>query len=232
MGNRARSGLPRGVKNITDKIDVSKFKVYKSVSEFNQENKEVNTRFEEFAIQNGSVPSIQYYSEDGYAPINRLAREPKYANMTVQEILTDLQKRADAGEVDKDTVKDIRRIHEALNQGEVIKPFVATRSSSAALLFPTRRSYTLTDEDFSNMVGQVVRDTGFMSVSVVPKRDYLVIYKINIPAGKGIGSSIMKFSSFKTREAEFLINMGAYFKITKFERKDSRRIVYMDYIGR
>lgn len=231
MGNKANSGLPKGVTK--KKYDLSGFRVYRTDADIDAAHGKVTREFEAYVRGSDMEKAIEHYTGIGYEFTNKAARDPRYANMTTAQMLQDLKQRAAAGEISERTYLELMRIHRALNHGEVPEAFTAYRGSSAKLLFGDSDYHSF--EEFKALVGTTVRDMGNMSVSMIKGREFdgSVHYEVHIPAGKGIGANIMGISNLKKSEGEFLLNNGAYFRVKSVSKDtDGSPYVILEYIGR
>lgn len=227
------SALPQGVRDITKKIDLSGYRIYKNAKEANSNTSKDTKSFEEYADNNKLTYAIVDYTGNSYRYLNSLSRDRRYANMTTDEMIRDLQNRAAAGEVSSYDVQRVVDIHKALEQGTVTEAFVGYRGAGYSLLFGNSRKRSFAE--LQKLVGTTVRDTGNMSVSMVKgtefKRD--VLYEVKVPSGKGIGANIMGISNLGTSETEFLFNNGAYYKIVGVTKmSNGKPKVTLEYIGR
>jgi len=120
----------------------------------------------------------------------------------------------------------------ALDKASLPEPLVVRRGSTSSFLWRgLGKDKNWLDSSYTELVGQVIEDKGFMSTSPIPGKGFSndVEYKILLPE-KSKAMYIAPISEFKG-EQEVLIQKGSMFKIVDVEKVDSfRYTVYMQLI--
>ena len=85
------------------------------------------------------------------------------------------------------------------------------------------------------MVGEVVTDKGFTSSSITKAGSFKsepILYRIDVPKGKGRGAYINNGSHFKNHEYEFLLKRGGNYAIKGATKKKStgQVVVYLQMV--
>ena len=194
-------------------VDVSKFKIYRDNAQVDADHWDATNEFMKNAKKEGLVSAIRAYTGNAYYDMNAMSRRDEYKEVSTEDMIKDLQKNYPGS----DTVQRIINVHKALSHSEVPVAFTAYRGSDSDLLVGYSGA---SFEAMKAMEGEIVRDTGNMSTSMVPGREFSrpVQYTVYFPAGKGIGANIMGFSAFGSGEGEFLTNNGAMFKVLSVKK--------------
>lgn len=215
MGNGRSSGLPRGVKNTTYKVwgtqreserdlqvDIDKWNNRKSQAEHDALNK---------------------YTGSFYQTSNPILRASENKGKSVSEVFDEVSKNNSSS-----FVKWVKDMDKGLSSYENTKAFIGYRGAGYSLLGGVK-TYT----ELKAMVGKTVHDTGHMSISTVSGHEFdgKVLYEVKVPKGKGIGAYVGQLSKHKS-EAEFLLNRGTIFKITRVRKKEGRPVVTLEVYGR
>lgn len=230
MGNGRHSGLPKGVRS-TGKANG--YRIYKTIDDIDAAHGKVTERFERNVKGTDMQSSIYYYSGDGYQYTNPVVRDKRYAEMTTEEMFRDLRARVDSGEVTEHIYEKAYNIHKGLSLGESAEAFVGYRGAGYSLIGLTRNS---SFSEVKALEGQLVRDTGNMSISMIKGREFRskpVLYEVHVPAGKGIGANIMGISKYGKAEGEFLFNNGAVYRVKKVTKtRSGKPHIILEYEGR
>lgn len=129
----------------------------------------------------------------------------------------------------EDANREIRELDKAINEFKLDKPITVYRESDSSLLGKNGMSY----EQIKALEGKSVIDKAFTSTSTrksLPGEQTVggeIKYKIDIPAGKGHGAYIAKYSENK-QEQEFLIKRGTNYNVHSVTKnKYGQVIVYL-----
>ena len=115
-----------------------------------------------------------------------------------------------------DVEQDIKELDEAVESFDLKKPVTVYRSSDSNLLGNEKMSY----EQMRAMVGKTVSDKAYLSTSTLKELPGeqtvggVVDYVIDVPAGKGNGAYVARYSE-NSSEREMLLRRGASYKINK-----------------
>ncbi len=121
----------------------------------------------------------------------------------------------------------VKNMDAALAKSELTQPITVMRGSSASLL----GGYNTVEDIKKYVVGQKVTDKGYTSTSADSQAAFggAIIYKINVPAGKGNGMYVAPVSKHKS-EYEFLIPRGTTYKVTDVTEKNGKPLVTLDVV--
>ena len=94
-----RSGLPKGVRDTTKKVQNLTFKKYATESEIDAGHGAATKVFEDTARANQEyLDALRRYTGSGYRTTNPILRDPRYKDMSTEEIMKDIQDRGKRGE--------------------------------------------------------------------------------------------------------------------------------------
>lgn len=114
----------------------------------------------------------------------------------------------------EDVEQDIKELDEAVASFNLKKPVTVYRSSDSNLLGDEKMSY----EQMKSMVGKTVSDKAYLSTSTLKELPGeqtvggMVDYVIDVPAGKGNGAYVARYSE-NSSEREFLLRRNASYKV-------------------
>lgn len=168
--------------------------------------------------------SLEEYTGDGYAMINRVLRNQPLKTWTPQQINA--------------AKKHAENIEKAIEQSELTSGIWVQRVETMDGLskFGIKNAYSMSEKDMMKLVGKTGTEDAFMSTCVVKGRarmiegDFDIIYDIKVPQGSkalytepfstygaGAGRKWDGISAQKQigSEAELLLQKGSTFKITK-----------------
>ena len=167
-------------------------------------------------------------SSRSYKTQNRPLRDEMFAGMTRDEVITNIEKATSNTYIKADTLA----MDKAIENYTIPKAFVGYRGAGYSLLGLGRNaSY----EDLKGMVGEMVHDRGFMSVSSVRGAEFSrqILYRIVVPKGKGIGADISSVSVMGHGEQETLLARGTVYKVMSVKRgPKGKPIVTLKVVGR
>lgn len=168
--------------------------------------------------------SLEEYTGDGYAMINRVLRNQPLKTWTPQQINA--------------AKKHAENIEKAIEQSELTSGIWVQRVETMDGLskFGIKNAYSMSEKDMMKLVGKTGTEDAFMSTCVVKglarmiEGDFDIIYDIKVPQGSkalytepfstygaGAGRKWDGISAQKQigSEAELLLQKGSTFKITK-----------------
>jgi hypothetical protein len=213
-----RSGLPRGVKNTTNKL-------YTTWATQRDSERDLQIDIDKWnkAKSQASHDALYKYTGSFYTTSNPILRDDRYRNMSQDEVLKDIERTQN-----RTFVEWVKNMDKGINEYDNTHEFIGYRGAGYSLL-GGRKSY----DEIKAMVGQTVHDTGHMSISTVrgAEFDRPVLYEVQVPKGKGIGAYVGQLSQHRN-EAEFLLNRGIIYKIVKVRRQGTKPVVTLKVYGK
>lgn len=213
-----RSGLPKGVRNTTNKL-------YRTWATQRDSERDLQIDIDRWnkAKSQASHDALHRYTGSFYTTSNPILRDSQYSGLSRDEILNNIEQTQS-----RTFVEWVKNMDKGIDAYENTHAFIGYRGAGYSLL-GGRKSY----EELKAMVGQVVHDTGHMSVSTVKGAEFTrpVLYEVRVPKGKGIGAYVAQLSQHRN-EAEFLLNRGIIYKIVKVRRQGSKPIVTLEVYGK
>lgn len=131
-----------------------------------------------------------------------------------------------------------RTFDKFLDQSEITKPFTVYRESGFNLL-NNGSSGRMTMNEIKALIGTDIYSAGSMSCGAAQEGLTIgtpkpVSYKINFPAGKGMGMWIgdSRVNDWGAQQREFMTNRDAIYTVKGVTKSGNKYIVELDYRGR
>lgn len=157
----------------------------------------------------------------------------EYGPVTYKQMNGFLRDRRSPNEGSRETRAAIKELHNLLEHQVTKRPITVYRTVSADVEMvngPVKSINQYRDEE---LVGKLLFDRGFVSTSLdlFSTRPGSTKLIIDLPAGTQ-GAYIGDISAFKEQENEFLMDFEQHFRVTKVERKDGMRFIYVKSLKR
>jgi len=228
MGSRGlgSKGLGSSIKGSTERAVE-----YKTSSEAHSVLRNETKRWVK-QLESGQLEAFQAYtSEDSnrsYRTQNKPLRDSRFTGQTRDEVINNIEQATSNAYIKADTLA----MDKAIENYTIPQSFVGYRGAGYSLL---GLSKTASFEEVKGMVGSLLHDRGFMSVSSVKGAEFKrpILYRVIIPKGTGIGADISSISVMGHGEQETLLARGTVYKVMSVKRgRGGKPIVTLKVVGR
>lgn len=183
-------------------------------------------------LKSSQLEAFKAYTSESnsrsYKTQNKPLRDAMFAGMTRDEVINNIEKATSNKYIKADTLA----MDKAIANYTIPQAFIGYRGAGYSLMGLSRGA---SFEELKGMVGKIVHDKGFMSVSSVrgAEFDKPVLYRVIIPKGKGIGADISSISVMGHGEQETLLARGTVYKVMSVKRgPKGKPIVTIKIVGR
>lgn len=190
--------------------DLSKGYNYQSTKDWFKQNSNYDA-WSEHMEDDEIFDNVYKYTGDYYGEVNNYLRTGKYKQY---------EKYSD----EEHAQEIIHDVDDSIKSFDLKSPITVYRASDSSLFGKSKMTY----EEMQSLIGKEFTDKAYLSTSMLkelPGEQTVggsIDYKIQVPAGKGIGAYIAQFSE-NSQEREFLINRNSRYKVISVVRDSNGR---------
>lgn len=187
---------------------------YADTKDWFKENSNLDD-WEEKIFDNEYDESISKYTGESYISINHFLRTGEFNAYNKWYSKEKME-------------SEISEIKKSIEEFDLKSPITVYRTSNSDIFGKSNMSYA----DIKKLEGKTVTEKSFLSTTTLKelKGEQTVggkiLYKIDVPKGKGRGAFIAKYSE-NQNEREFLLKNNTNFLVSKVSEKDGKIIVHL-----